>query len=49
MATEAAEAFGPSNVNCCLSSLGAGVVMVDNWNQHPQGYPLWGNLLDDET
>ena len=38
--------FGLSNVYCGLGLLGASVVMVDGQNQHPQGCPLWGNLLD---
>ena len=49
METEVMEAFGPSNVYCGLSPLGANVVMVDSQSHHPQRYPLWGNLLDGQT
>ena len=35
--TEAVVVFGPSNVYYGLGPSGASVVMVDGWNQHPQG------------
>ena len=41
MVTKVAEAFGPSNIYC-LSPTGACMAMINGWNHHPWGYPLWG-------
>ena len=49
MGTKVMEAFGPSDIYCSLSPLGANVVMVDGQSLHPQGYSLWGNLSDGQT
>ena len=40
MGTEVMGTFGPSDVYCSLSLLGANVMMVDGWSHHPQGYSL---------
>ena len=46
--TEMVVAFGPSDIYCSLGPSGAGMVMVDGQNQHPQGC-LLGNLSDSQT
>ena len=48
MVTEAVEGFDLSNIYCSLGPLRDSVAMVDRQNQHPQGHPLWGNLLDGQ-
>ena len=48
MGSEAMEACGLSNIYCSLSLLGANMVMVDSWSNPPQGYLLWGNLLNGQ-
>ena len=46
--SEVTGTLGPSDIYCDLGLLGANMVMVDSWSHHPQGYPLWGNLLNGQ-
>ena len=45
MVTKVVVAFGTSDIYCGLSSLGAGMVMVDSQNQHPWECLLGGSSL----
>ena len=48
MATEAGIAFGPFCIYCSPGLLGAGVVLVDHQNLHPQGSPFEEILLGSQ-
>ena len=43
------EAFGLSDINYILSLWRANEVTVEDWNHHPQMYPLEGNSSGDQT
>ena len=45
---QSGEGNGPSDDYCSLGLWGADVVMVDIQSHHPQGYPLWRNLLNGQ-
>ena len=48
MGSKAMEACHLSNIYCSLGLSGTNMVMVDGQSHPPQGYLLWGNLLNGQ-